>query len=295
VSHVRPRFQKAAADQWPPSSRLSISLGNVDSIQKGAYILSPLQEAGQDAEENYGFKLFFRGSTDDTRLTSYTVRNERHTATPNQTPSSSPAKATAARPSLPSSASSGSLSGGLRPLVLNAAKPLEPVKDDIQYFAFKGISRDLLLRQRGPSVKRDAARGEDDETDDEARTCKEAVNHIVTRLKLQCSEAGSGWDVSDKRFVVDDDVRSLGEAERETSWSSRIEYGISTSQAAALTTVVDLADLAFILPNRALPVALIDAGHGYPSEPIVGCATCRRPLYLSNVVLLDLPSLIRSC
>lgn len=217
----------------------SIPLGNIDSIQKGAYVLSPLQEAGQDAEENYGFKLFFRGSADDTRLTSYTLRNERQTATPGQTPTSSPAKTTSTRPGLPSSVSSGSLSGGLRPLMLNAAKPLEPVRDVISYFAFKGISRDPTLRRRGPSIKRDVASrgvGDDDGTDDdEARTCKEAIDNIVTRLKLQCSEAGSGWDVGDKRFVVDDDVRSLGEAKRETSWGSRIEYGISVSSSAPLS------------------------------------------------------------
>lgn len=219
-----------------PFSALRIALGNIDRIQMGAYILSPLQEAGQDAEENYGFKLFFRSSDDDTRLTSYTVRNERHAT--GATPTSSPVKATATRPSLPSSASSGSLSGGLRPLVLSSAKPLPPVEDVVNYFAFKGISRDLLLRRRGLSggdrapATGDAAAAavhEDNDHDDGLQTCKELIGGIVTRIKLQCSEAGSGWDVGDKRFVVNDDVRSLSEAERETSWSSRIEYGISAS------------------------------------------------------------------
>ena len=149
--------------------------------------------------------------------------------------------------------------------MLNAAKPLEPVKDVVQYFAFKGISRDRLLRRRGPSAKRGAITGnnddERDETEDDARTCKEAVNHIVTRLKLQCSEAGSGWDVGDKRFVVDDDVRSLGEAERETSWSSRIEYGISTLQTPMGNVALNLAD-------ACSPVQNASCGPDCPGPPL---------------------------
>lgn len=207
-----------------------IPLGNIDSIQRGAYILSPLQEAGQDAEENYGFKLFFRRSEDDTRLTSYTVRNELPSSPSGRslgsTPSSPAGRPAPLRPTMSQSGSSRSLSstsGGLKPLLLSTTKPLEPIADPISYVAFKGISRDVLLRRRTPSGDR---RFEESEEDD-ARTCKELVNSIVTRIKVQCSEAGSGWDVGEKRFVVDEDVRSLSEAERETGLLARMEYGLS--------------------------------------------------------------------
>ncbi|KAF8319283.1 hypothetical protein DL93DRAFT_2164502 [Clavulina sp. PMI_390] len=49
---------------------------NIVSIQKGAYILSPLQDAGRDVSQNYGFMVGYR-SLDKvvTRVTSYSIHN----------------------------------------------------------------------------------------------------------------------------------------------------------------------------------------------------------------------------
>ncbi|KAF9513129.1 hypothetical protein BS47DRAFT_991317 [Hydnum rufescens UP504] len=79
-----------------------IPLGNIVRIEKGAYILSPLQEAGREREQNYGFLVAYRQSDKvETRMTSYTVGNvisgedplSSHGAmesSPSQSPSGSP-------------------------------------------------------------------------------------------------------------------------------------------------------------------------------------------------------------
>lgn len=52
-----------------------IPLRNIHKIVKGAYILSAIQEAGRDPEENAGFQLFFQPSEAGTRMTSYAALN----------------------------------------------------------------------------------------------------------------------------------------------------------------------------------------------------------------------------
>ncbi|KAL7412783.1 SacI homology domain-containing protein [Mrakia frigida] len=194
-----------------------IPLGNVVSLQKGVYILSPLQEAGQDPEENYGFKISFRGSDDETRLASYSMRNQIE-----PTPSTSPTKP---RPK-----------SSLRPLLLSSSpKPqpasiltndsLDPSSDEIKFFAFKAIPRDVVLHGRELSVDReDAGGGQGDE-----KTCHEVVNGIVTRIRVLCSDAGSGWDGVDGlggKFLREEAIISLAEAQSNTPFLARIEHGV---------------------------------------------------------------------
>ncbi|KAF8660603.1 hypothetical protein AX16_001582 [Volvariella volvacea WC 439] len=52
-----------------------ILLGDIIGISKGAYILSPLEEASRDPSQNAGFVITWHSSRQVTRVTSYSVRN----------------------------------------------------------------------------------------------------------------------------------------------------------------------------------------------------------------------------
>ncbi|PPQ63259.1 hypothetical protein CVT24_006784 [Panaeolus cyanescens] len=52
-----------------------VPLGDIVSISKGAYILSPLEESSCDPEQNTGFVITWLSSNQESRVTSYSVRN----------------------------------------------------------------------------------------------------------------------------------------------------------------------------------------------------------------------------
>ncbi|PFH51748.1 hypothetical protein AMATHDRAFT_74778 [Amanita thiersii Skay4041] len=52
-----------------------VPLGDIISISKGAYILSPLEETSRDPEENAGFVVTWLTSRQESRMTSYCLRN----------------------------------------------------------------------------------------------------------------------------------------------------------------------------------------------------------------------------
>ncbi|WVO16924.1 hypothetical protein L204_104610 [Cryptococcus depauperatus] len=64
-----------------------IPLASITSIQKGAYILSTLQEASRDPRENAGFILVFSPADESTRYSTYSLRNK---AAPLPHPASTP-------------------------------------------------------------------------------------------------------------------------------------------------------------------------------------------------------------
>lgn len=53
-----------------------VPLGDIVGITKGAYILSPLEEASRDPEQNYGFRITWLTSRQESRASSYSVRND---------------------------------------------------------------------------------------------------------------------------------------------------------------------------------------------------------------------------
>ncbi|OCF78932.1 inositol polyphosphate-5-phosphatase F [Kwoniella mangroviensis CBS 8886] len=53
-----------------------IPVKSITSIQKGAYILSTLQEASRDPKENYGFLVNFSPTDESTRYSTYSLRNK---------------------------------------------------------------------------------------------------------------------------------------------------------------------------------------------------------------------------
>lgn len=52
-----------------------VPLGDITGIQKGAYILSTLNSQTKDPVTNYGMSISFLVARQDTRVTSYSVRN----------------------------------------------------------------------------------------------------------------------------------------------------------------------------------------------------------------------------
>ncbi|OWZ73355.1 hypothetical protein AYX14_01249 [Cryptococcus neoformans] len=93
-----------------------IPLPSITSIQKGAYILSTLQEASRDPKENAGFLINFSPADESTRYSTYSLRNKAAPATPTK-------RTTAATPSTPT------------PSVEHAI--INP--DVTEYYAFKAL------------------------------------------------------------------------------------------------------------------------------------------------------------
>ncbi|KAF5315948.1 hypothetical protein D9611_005058 [Ephemerocybe angulata] len=55
---------------------IRVPLGDIVGISKGAYILSPLEESSRDPEQNYGFVITWLTKHEESRATSYSVRND---------------------------------------------------------------------------------------------------------------------------------------------------------------------------------------------------------------------------
>ncbi|KZT26550.1 hypothetical protein NEOLEDRAFT_1132067 [Neolentinus lepideus HHB14362 ss-1] len=185
-----------------------VPLGDITKISKGAYILSPLEEASKDPLQNAGFIITWFNSNQDTRVSSYSVRNS---AESSSVPSS-PVTATSSRPLiLPSPSQKGSK---LSRILSNAAPD---VSSDTSFAAFKALSIDPARTRRGSGSFEEQA---DDLTG--ATNCKEAVDLIVEAIERACKDVGCAHD----GFVVEEDVVGLAEAQRMTSVYSKMEYGI---------------------------------------------------------------------
>jgi len=185
-----------------------VPLGDITKISKGAYILSPLEEASKDPLQNAGFIITWFNSNQDTRVSSYSVRNS---AESSSVPSS-PVTATSIRPPvLPSPSQKGSK---LSRILSNAAPD---VSSDTSFAAFKALSIDPARTRRGSGSFEEQA---DDLTG--ATNCKEAVDLIVEAIERACKDVGCAHD----GFVVEEDVVGLAEAQRMTSVYSKMEYGI---------------------------------------------------------------------
>ncbi|KAI8989706.1 SacI homology domain-containing protein [Trametes punicea] len=186
-----------------------VPLGDIVGITKGAYILSPLEEASRDPLQNAGFIVSWHNSQDqDTRVTSYSIRNSLDLSTPPASPSSPTASRysmTAPRKSiLP-----------LSRILTNAAAPV--AGRETAYAAFKALPIDpaRARRESGSFIQ----------TADElanAKNCKEAVDMIVDAIYQACKDIGNDHP----GFVTEADVVSLAEAQRMTSVYAKMEYGV---------------------------------------------------------------------
>ncbi|KAL1412508.1 hypothetical protein Q8F55_000254 [Vanrija albida] len=203
-----------------------IPLKSITSIQKGAYILSALQEAGRDPVENAGFIVNFSPADESTRYSTYSLRN-REPPSPETAASATPisdyfasesaadADTPTAKPTPPDT-----------PMARVKIADVDPTKTE--YFAFKALPREFIAKSKSTlAVSHD---DEDDEDEEDImlesnETCRATVERVVRRIKDQCVKAGGGGG-GGSDFVVDKDVVSLHDAESNTSLLARMDYAV---------------------------------------------------------------------
>ena len=151
-----------------------VPLTSITSIQKGSYILSPLQEASRDPAENAGFILNFSSMHEDTRYSTYSIRNRAGHGLSNPT----------ASPSVPD-------------LPVDQHHPL-PTSLDTEFFAFKVLPREFAVH--GPSGVIDS---EEEDAASTNETCRQVADRIVKRIRDQSQRVHPGMKDD---FVVEKDV-----------------------------------------------------------------------------------------
>ncbi|KAK0228754.1 SacI homology domain-containing protein [Armillaria fumosa] len=185
-----------------------VPLGDITGITKGAYILSPLEEASRDPEQNAGFVIEWLSSREITRVTSYSMKNSLDLL--------------AISPALKSNISSlGSKyksmtvgQGRADRVTLSSILGNGHANDtDKTFAAFKMLPID-------PTRSRSQSAGSEEV--EIAGSCREAVNMVVERIKRACEDVGG----VDSGFVREGDVVSLAEAQRMTSMYTKMEYGV---------------------------------------------------------------------
>ncbi|TCD64143.1 hypothetical protein EIP91_004492 [Steccherinum ochraceum] len=192
-----------------------VPLGDVVSVTQGAYILSPLEEGSRDPNQNAGFVVTWRNTNQDTRVTSYSIRNSLETPPSSPGPNSgtpgSPRTVTAPRLSRAPTRKATALSR----ILSNAAAPV--LDNDVTFAAFKALPIDPARsrRENGSFVEpADELTG--------ATNCKEAVALMVEAIRRACADIGN----DENELVKQKDVVSLVEAQRMTSVYSKMEYGV---------------------------------------------------------------------
>ncbi|EJD44199.1 hypothetical protein AURDEDRAFT_145215 [Auricularia subglabra TFB-10046 SS5] len=194
-----------------------VPLGDIVGLRKGPYILSPLEEASRDPTQNYGFMVAYLPTRQDTRVSSYSVRNSIDTAarTPTTSPVTTPASSPQAmRFSRRSTKSPPKPQGGhvLSRILTNVALG---TNDDVVSAAFKALPVDSAKERRGSALTGAPLK--------DPQTCMDAVNRIVGAIRDACADVGA---VHSPDFVVEKDIVSLAEAQSTTSMYSKLEYGI---------------------------------------------------------------------
>ncbi|CCM00021.1 uncharacterized protein FIBRA_02047 [Fibroporia radiculosa] len=190
-----------------------VPLKDITGVMKGAYILSPLEEGSRDPAQNAGFVLVWRNVGQDTRVTSYSIRNSLDFSSPPPSPRQMiPEPPAQRRATVPSSMRRNTLLSGL---LSRAAAPAEEM--DKTFAAFKALPIDPMRSRRDT--------GSFIEPADElagATNCREAVDMIVNTIQQACCDAGT----IDGSIVNEEDIVSLAEAQRMTSVYAKMEYGV---------------------------------------------------------------------
>ncbi|KAK0463920.1 inositol 5'-phosphatase [Desarmillaria tabescens] len=185
-----------------------VPLGDITGITKGTYILSPLEEASRDPEQNAGFVIEWLSTREITRMTSYSMRNSLDllaVSPPLKSNMSSPGikyksmtvgSGKASRVTLSSILGNGHANDAEKTFAALKMLPIDPTRSQSQ-----------------------SASSEEVEI---AGSCREAVNMVVERIKRACEDVGG----VDSGFVREGDVVSLAEAQRMTSMYTKMEYGV---------------------------------------------------------------------
>ncbi|KAF9532199.1 SacI homology domain-containing protein [Crepidotus variabilis] len=202
-----------------------IPLGDIIGISKGAYILSPLEESSRDPEQNSGFVITWICANQESRLTSYSMRNSSAGLPFSNSPPSSPISSTGKSshkrsttlPTLPALSN-----------VLTSPSFTSAGSGSINFAAFKVLPIDPARMRRESSALSEVYVGSSDEMQG-AGTCREAGELIVKRVVGACEDVGGGQGQGGGKgseFVVDEDVVSLADAQRMTSMYAKMEYGV---------------------------------------------------------------------
>ncbi|KAF9477543.1 hypothetical protein BDN70DRAFT_810519 [Pholiota conissans] len=195
-----------------------VPLGDIIGISKGAYILSPLEESSCDPQQNAGFVVTWLTSHQESRVTSYSVRNSLDLSS---SPPASPAS-----PTFPGRSKKTRSRSATLPLLSNILAEASfgtagAPGQQRNFAAFKVLPIDPARARRASSTTSQMY----SETSDEmhgAATCKEAVDLIVERIYNACNDVGGGQG----DFVTQEDVVSLADAQRMTSVYAKMEYGV---------------------------------------------------------------------
>ncbi|KIM48704.1 hypothetical protein M413DRAFT_21047 [Hebeloma cylindrosporum] len=210
-----------------------VPLGDIIGISKGAYILSPLEESSRDPEQNAGFVVTWLCSNQESRVTSYSVRNSLDLSPtspsfPSASPSSPRSKGPSARGTSPTTPTFLNRAGKSRshtlPLlsnILTGTSFSTAGHNQRSFAAFKVLPVDPARARRTSSVVSEAYSAVSDEMTG-AATCREAVDLVVERIQKACDDVGGGQGA----FIKEEDVVSLAEAQRITSVYAKMEYGV---------------------------------------------------------------------
>ncbi|KAJ7271919.1 SacI homology domain-containing protein [Mycena haematopus] len=209
-----------------------VPLGDITRIAKGAYILSPLEEASRDPEQNAGFIISWASANQTTRVTSYSVRNSLDNKAPPSgkvTIKSLSAAATSSlgriRESVPASlgrknTAAGALSARLLSVMGGGA-------ETTSFAAFKVLPIDPA-RRRASSFGGTQAYVDSAEELNGAGSCREVVDLMVDSIRRACEEMGNDGRREEgvAGLVAEEDVVGLAEAQRMTSMYAKMEYGV---------------------------------------------------------------------
>ena len=158
----------------------------------GAYILSPLEEASRDPEQNFGFIITWRNVDLDTRVTSYSIRNSLDLSLSAPTVSEFPSL-----PSRLSKRMSAPLPQGIvSSLLTKAAAPADDGESSFAAFKMLPIDPTRARRDTGSFIEpADELSG--------AKNCKQAADLIVDTIRQACVDV----DVAlGDDFVVEEDI-----------------------------------------------------------------------------------------
>ncbi|KAH7908877.1 SacI homology domain-containing protein [Hygrophoropsis aurantiaca] len=212
-----------------------VPLGNIVQMVKGAYILSPLEEASRDPAQNAGFTVSWLNTDNvSTRLTSYSYRNcptdanittsifstLQRNASSNNTIKLSANASTSKPPGLGSVRRAPSSSRRTPTLSRIMSKVSEDAAQNKTTFAaFKVLPIDPA-RIRSGSTSSGYAEPADDLVG--ATTCKEVVDLMVDSIRRMCEDVGN----TRGEFVLSEDIVSVSDAQRMTSVFAKMEYGV---------------------------------------------------------------------
>ncbi|KAG1877755.1 SacI homology domain-containing protein [Suillus subalutaceus] len=164
---------------------ICIPLGAIARLEKGAYIISPLEEASRDPVQNVGFSVYWHSSDKiSMRMTSYSIRNCPEDAPTRPPPAVSVSSSSQFKPMLPrrEPMKTANLSGIMSKVSENAAGATK-----FCFAAFKALPVDPARVRSGSSI------GYAEPADDlaGATTCKQVVDMMVDGIKRACEDAGN--------------------------------------------------------------------------------------------------------